>query len=51
MRGRSRSRGMSCVELAVFLGIIGALIVFLAEIVVQKVERAEARTVGAQMCR
>jgi hypothetical protein len=51
MRRRSRSRGSTCIEIAILLGILGALIIFVAGAGLRKFELAQARHGGGQMCR
>jgi hypothetical protein len=51
MRRRSRSRGTTCIEIAILLGIIGALIIFVAGMGLRKLELSQKVHGGAQMCR
>jgi hypothetical protein len=52
MRNRSRCRGGTCIELAITIGAIGALIIVLTSMVARKLERTGvvAADSGA-MCR
>jgi type II secretory pathway pseudopilin PulG len=43
MRRRSRSRGYTCIELAVTLGVVGSLIIVLTGVVVREVETLYTR--------
>lgn len=51
MRNRSRCRGGTCVELAISIGVIGALIIVLTGIVVRKVEHARGMHGAGAICR
>ena len=51
MRRGSRSRGSTCVEIAILLGVIGALIIFVAGAGFRKFELAQGLHNGGPMCR
>ena len=57
MRGRSRCRGYTCIELAILLGVVGSLIIVLTGVVVREVERLYTRratqsgVVRTELCR
>ena len=57
MRGRSRCRGYTCIELAILLGVVGSLIIVLTGIVVREAERltmrraARSGVVTTELCR
>jgi multisubunit Na+/H+ antiporter MnhG subunit len=50
MRRSSRSRGSTCVEIAILLGVIGALIIFVAGIGLRKFELAHGMHHAGRMC-
>jgi hypothetical protein len=52
MRRGSRCRGSTCVEIAILLGILGALIIFVAGAGIRKLELAQRGSAGGvAMCR
>lgn len=52
VRRGSRSRGGTCVELAILLGIFGAMIIFVASVSIRKLTLAQrTRDGGVAMCR
>ena len=51
MASGSRSRGSTCVDIAIMLGVIGALVIFVTAAGFRKFEIAEGMHHGGPMCR
>lgn len=51
MRSGARCRGSTCVEIAILLGVIGALIVFVTAVGLRKIEVAQGMHDVGRMCR
>lgn len=51
MASGSRCRGSTCVEIAILLGVIGALIVFVTAVGLRRLEVAQGMHHVGRMCR